>query len=272
MKGKSILYISSELFPYFEESPISKKTLIAPKEMLKKGNDIRIFIPKYGFINERRYQLHEVIRLSGMNLVINDIDQPLIIKVASIPGEKIQSYFIDNDEYFKRKSAFSDENNEFYSDNDERAIFFARGVLETIKKLNWKPDIIHVHGWLAGLVPLYLKKFYKNEDFFADTLVATSLFNDSFEAKMNLDFINKLKFDGFDDIDIALLENPTYENLIQTSITHSDLVLKGEDKLPASVCEMLALLDVEVHDSCADSDIYESYSSIYQHLEITTDN
>ena len=160
MKNKRILYVSSEVIPYLPETEIASMSFEVPQMVNSKGGQIRIFMPRYGNINERRHQLHEVIRLSGMNLVINDFDMPLIIKVASIPKERIQVYFIDNEEYFKRKATFTDEDGNLFADNDERAIFFAKGVVETVKKLNWAPDIIHVHGWLASLLPLYLKRYY----------------------------------------------------------------------------------------------------------------
>ena len=156
MKNRKILYVSSEVVPYLPESEISKMSFEIPKMVNKQGGQIRIFMPRYGNINERRHQLHEVIRLSGLNLVIDDLDMPLIIKVASIPKERIQVYFIDNEEYFKRKSTFLDKEGKLFEDNDERAIFFAKGVLETIKRLNWSPDIIHIHGWMASLLPLYM--------------------------------------------------------------------------------------------------------------------
>ena len=266
MSGNSILYISSELYPYFPETNLSKRALIGPKEMSKDGNDVRIFMPRFGFINERRFQLHEVIRLSGMNLVINDIDQPLIIKVASIPGERLQTYFIDNDEYFKRKTVYADQNNKLHSDNDERAIFFARGVLETVKKLNWKPDIIHVHGWMASLIPLYLKKFYGFDSFFNDTSVVVSLFNDEFEGKLNENFIEKLKFDGFDLQDVISLTNPTYENLMRLAISYSDSVIKGEEQIPDSINAILPSFEnIDIHEYNEDP-VTKTYNSAYQQV------
>ncbi len=171
MNGKKILFVSSELVPYLPENEVSLMSYETPKMVNSNGGQIRIFMPKYGNINERRHQLHEVIRLSGMNLVINDMDMPLIIKVASIPKERIQVYFIDNDEYFKRKATFTDKEGNLFPDNDQRAIFFAKGVMETVKKLNWSPDIIHVHGWMASLLPLYLKKYYADEPLFADSKI-----------------------------------------------------------------------------------------------------
>ena len=162
MKGKKILYISSEVIPYMPQTEIATMTYALPKMVNEHGGQTRIFIPKYGIINERRHQLHEVIRLSGINLIIDDMDMPLILKVASIPKERMQVYFIDSEDYFKNRLVQFDKNNKLYKDNDERSIFFAKGVIETIKKLNWAPDLIHVHGCIASLLPLYLKNFYLN--------------------------------------------------------------------------------------------------------------
>ena len=196
MEDKRILYVSSEVVPYLAENEVSLMSYDVPKMVNDKGGQIRIFMPRYGNINERRHQLHEVIRLSGMNLVVNDVDMPLIIKVASIPKERIQVYFIDNDEYFKRKATFSDEEGVLYPDNDERAIFFAKGVVETVKKLNWVPDIIHVHGWMASMLPVYLKNFYKDEALFSETKIISSVYSQSFEGSLDAKMIDKIKFDG----------------------------------------------------------------------------
>ena len=205
MKDKRILYVSSEVVPYLPETEISSMSFEAPKMVNKQGGQIRIFMPRYGNINERRHQLHEVIRLSGINLVINDLDMPLIIKVASIPKERIQVYFIDNEDYFKRKATLTDEDGKLYNDNDERAIFFAKGVIETVKKLNWSPDIIHVNGWLASLLPIYLKEYYKNEPLFTESKIVTSVYNQSFDDTLNTDMINKIKFDNINEE--AILES-----------------------------------------------------------------
>ena len=199
MKDKRILYVSSEVIPYLPETEISSMSFEAPRMVNKQGGQIRIFMPRYGNINERRHQLHEVIRLSGINLVVNDLDMPLIIKVASIPKERIQVYFIDNEEYFKRKATFTDEDGKLFEDNDERAIFFAKGVIETVKKLNWAPDIIHVHGWMASLLPLYLKEYYKDEPLFNDSKIVTSVYEQSFDEELNNELVNKVKFDEIKD-------------------------------------------------------------------------
>ncbi|WP_242131165.1 glycogen/starch synthase [Aestuariivivens marinum] len=232
MKDKRILYVSSEVVPYLPETEISSMSFEAPRLVNQQGGQIRIFMPRYGNINERRHQLHEVIRLSGINLVINDLDMPLIIKVASIPKERIQVYFIDNDEYFKRKATLTDEDGKLFSDNDERAIFFAKGVIETVKKLNWSPDVIHVHGWLASLLPLYLKEYYKDEPLFNESKIVTSIYNQSFDDTLNKDMFDKIKFDNIDDNAIKPLEEPTYNNLMKIAIDYSDALIVGSETIP----------------------------------------
>ena len=195
MKNKKILYVTSEVIPYLPETEISSMSFEIPRMINKQGGQIRIFMPKYGSINERRHQLHEVIRLSGLNLVINDLDMPLVIKVASIPKERIQVYFIDNEDYFKRKATFNDENGKLFKDNDERGIFFAKGVIETIKRLNWPPDIIHVHGWLSSFFPLYLKEVYKDEPIFQNSKIITSIYGTGFAGSLNKKLEDKIIFD-----------------------------------------------------------------------------
>ena len=239
MEDKRILYVSSEVVPYLAENEVSLMSYDVPKMINDQGGQIRIFMPRYGNINERRHQLHEVIRLSGMNLVVNDLDMPLIIKVASIPKERIQVYFIDNDEYFKRKATFTDEEGVMYADNDERAIFFAKGVVETVKKLNWVPDIIHVHGWMAGVLPLYLKNYYKDDALFADTKIVTSVYGQSFEGNLNEKMIDKILFDGIEKEAVALLETPNYENIIKVCVNNSDAVIIASENVPATLTKFI---------------------------------
>lgn len=239
MEDKRILYVSSEVVPYLAENEVSLMSYDVPKMINNQGGQIRIFMPRYGNINERRHQLHEVIRLSGMNLVVNDLDMPLIIKVASIPKERIQVYFIDNDEYFKRKATFADEEGVMYPDNDERAIFFAKGVVETVKKLNWVPDIIHVHGWMAAMLPIYLKHFYKNEALFSETKIVTSVYSQSFEGTLDIEMINKIKFDGIPVDAILDLETPNYENIIRATIIHSDAIIIASENLSPSLTKFI---------------------------------
>ena len=239
MKNRKILYVSSEVVPYLPESEISSMSFEIPKMVNKQGGQIRIFMPRYGNINERRHQLHEVIRLSGLNLVINDLDMPLIIKVASIPKERIQVYFIDNEDYFKRKATFTDLNGKLFDDNDERSIFFTKGVFETIKRLNWPPDIIHVHGWMTALIPLYFKQLYKDDPIFQKSKIITSLYGNEFDKTLNKKMLDKILFDEIDQKSITDLANPTYENLMKIAINSSDAVIKGSENISSELNDYL---------------------------------
>lgn len=239
MKEKRVLYVSSEVIPYLPETEISSMSFEAPRMVNNSDGQIRIFMPRYGNINERRHQLHEVIRLSGMNLVINDLDMPLIIKVASIPKERMQVYFIDNEDYFKRKATYADEDGNLFPDNDERAIFFAKGVIETVKKLNWSPDIIHVHGWLASFLPLYLKTYYDNEPLFENSKIVTSVYNQGFEGTLDKGLMDKIKFDGIEENLVAHLKEPTYFNVMKTAMDHSDALIAGSEELPSDLVDYL---------------------------------
>ncbi len=263
MKDKRVLYVSSEVIPYLPETEISSMSFEAPRMVNSKKGQIRIFMPRYGNINERRHQLHEVIRLSGMNLVINDMDIPLIIKVASIPKERMQVYFIDNEDYFKRKATFGDEDGNFFPDNDERAIFFAKGVIETVKKLNWSPDIIHVHGWLASFLPLYLRTYYANEPLFENSKIVTSIYNQGFEGKLNDKVIDKIKFDGIDEENIVELKNPTYESMMKVAINNSDAIIIGSQEIPESIEEYLKKLEKPVLNYHKIDEFSQAYLDFY---------
>jgi starch synthase len=263
MKDKRILYVSSEVIPYLPETEISSMSFEAPRMVNKQGGQIRIFMPRFGNINERRHQLHEVIRLSGINLVINDLDMPLIIKVASIPKERIQVYFIDNEEYFKRKATLTDEDGNLFPDNDERAIFFAKGVIETVKKLNWAPDIIHVNGWLASLLPLYLKEFYKTEPLFTESKIVTSVYNQSFEGTLDNNLIKKIRFDGIDSNALALLKTPNYTNLMKLAIDNSDAIIKGSKNLDKELDTYINASDKPKLDYFSPEEFAEPYTEFY---------
>lgn len=263
MNGKKILFVSSELMPYLPENQVSQMSYETPRMVNSKGGQIRIFMPRYGNINERRHQLHEVIRLSGMNLVINDMDMPLIIKVASIPKERIQVYFIDNEEYFKRKATFTDENGTLFPDNDERAIFFAKGVVETVKKLNWSPDIIHVHGWMASLVPLYLKQFYADEPLFAESKVVTSVYNQGFDGELDKDIVKKIAFDEISEDKVGTLSAPNYNNLLKVAVDYSDAVILASEEVPEELTEYVAGLEKPVLSYVPLQEFEEAYTNFY---------
>ena len=262
MKDKRILYVSSEVVPYLPETEISSMSFEAPRMVNKQGGQIRIFMPRYGNINERRHQLHEVIRLSGINLVINDLDMPLIIKVASIPKERIQVYFIDNEEYFKRKATLTDENGDLFDDNDERSIFFAKGVIETVKKLNWAPDIIHVHGWMASLLPIYLKEYYKDDALFTNSKIVTSLYNNGFSGALNQELKDKVGFDKVENLES--INEPIHENLQKIAIENSDAIIIGSEDLSADLIDYAKSLNKPVLDYHPEDDFADAYLEFYQ--------
>lgn len=263
MKDKRVLVVASEVSPYLPENELSTTSFQSAKMVNSIGGQTRIFMPRFGLINERRHQLHEVIRLSGMNLVINDMDMPLIIKVASIPKERMQVYFIDNDEYFKRKALFTDEDNMLFDDNDERAIFFAKGVVETVKKLNWAPDVIHVHGWMASLLPLYIKQYYKDDPLFADSKIVTSVYNNGFEGSLNKNFVDKIKYDNIEEAEIASIVNPNYNNIMINAMEHSDALIKGSEELPTELIDFMENCDKPILDFHSSDEFNEAYSEFY---------
>ena len=237
MKDKRVLVISSEVTPYMSESDISITAFETARIAHRKGVQTRIFMPRFGVVNERRHQLHEVIRLSGVNLIIDDIDVPLIIKVASIPKERMQVYFIDNEEYFKRKSVFTDDKGKLFEDNDERAIFFAKGVIKTVKKLNWAPDVIYLHGWFTSLVPLYLKKYFKDDALFKESKIVTSLYDDGFEGVLSKSLTKKIAFDSITDKDTKLIKEASFINLQKIAIEGSDFVIFGSENISEELKE-----------------------------------
>jgi starch synthase len=230
MSPKKILFITQEITPYLSETPIAVTSRYLPQAIQEKGKEIRTFMPRFGNINERRNQLHEVIRLSGMNLIIDDTDHPLIIKVASIQAARMQIYFIDNDDFFKRKATTVNDKGVEFEDNDERCIFYVRGVLETIKKLRWIPDVIHCHGWMTALTPLFIKTAYADDPCFKDSKVVYSLYNDEYKTPFNSNFANKVKFDSIKDKDLASIKESTdYESLTRFAIDYSDGVIQHEE-------------------------------------------
>lgn len=227
MDKKKVLYISSEIFPFVKESEISTTCNRLLTSMQDAGHEIRTFMPKWGPINERRNQLHEVIRLSGMNLIIDDTDHPLLIKVASLPAARLQVYFIDNEDYFQNHLFTNDRDGSEYPDNDERTIFFARGVLETVKKLRWNPDVIHCFGWMSALIPIYLKTGFKDEPTFRDSKIVLSLCDEGFTTPLNDRYNEKLLVRNMTTGDIGTFSAPFgFEELMKKSIDFSDAVVK----------------------------------------------
>ena len=268
MASRKILYVCQEIMPYLPESELSGLCRRLAQAMQERGNEIRTFMPRYGCINERRNQLHEVIRLSGMNLIINDNDHQLIIKVASIPSARIQIYFIDNDDYFARKAVLTDEEGKYFEDNDERAIFFARGVLETVKKLNWAPSVVHCMGWMSAITPIYLKKVFADDPLFRDVKIVVSLCNDRFDENLSADFANKIADEGVEDENLASLATPSYENLYRFVIDYADGVVVTSAEASEELVEyarqsgkpMLEYQDPEAPE------FFDNYKRFYEEL------
>ena len=239
MSGNRILYVCQEITPYLPDSDIAVGGRALLHAMYERGYEVRTFMPRYGVINERRNQLHEVIRLSGMNLIIGENDHQLVIKVASIPSIRAQVYFIDNDDYFSRKATTVDADGNFFSDNDERAIFFARGVLETVKKLRWKPDVIHCHGWFSSVVPAYLKSSLADDPMLKDIKVVLSLFDNGFEGELSSGLRSKIESEGIQGSDPKLLDKPCYCNIIEYVSAHVDGIVAEQEQLGPGVEDII---------------------------------
>ncbi len=231
MEKKKILFVSQEISPFLPKSEIASTARRIPQGIQEGGKEIRVFMPRFGSINERRHQLHEVIRLSGMNLIIDDNDHPLIIKVASIAQARMQVYFIDNEEYFKRKTTVTDDNNVEFDDNDERSIFFCRGVLETVKKLGWQPDVIHCHGWMTAPMGLYVKKIYSKDPHFADTRVVYSMYDNGFNKNWDVRLADKLKFDGIEEEAATDFTNTDFHSVTAGMMKYMDGVNVASEEL-----------------------------------------
>lgn len=228
-----ILYITQEINPYIKETEIAEICRQFPQYTIEKGCEIRTFMPCFGHINERRNQLHEVQRLSGLNVIIDDNDHPLIIKVATIQAARMQVYFIDNEDYFHRNGIAKDKEENFFDDNDERIIFYVRSVLETIKKLRWTPDIIHINGWIASLAPLYIKKTYASDPFFANSKIIYSVYKDDFECPIREGFDNRALLNDIEPQDVEILKGEILktENLHKLAINYSDGIICGSDTI-----------------------------------------
>ena len=235
MEKKKILYVSQEICPYMNESARGILSSALPQLMQESGKDIRIFLPRFGTVNERRHQLHEVIRLSGMNLIIDDFDHQLIIKVASIQQQRMQVYFIDNEEYFPRRQMFHDHEGNLLENNDERMIFYCKGVIETVRKLGWAPDVIHCQGWFTSLVPMYIKKLYSEDPLFENTKVIYSVFNNGYKGKLSENIIDKLLFENLEVNDLIGLKNLNVNTLNKFAISYADAVVQASEKINKTV-------------------------------------
>ena len=266
MEKKRILYVMQEIMPYLPETPMSKIGRFLPQKTQEGGKEIRTFMPRFGLINERRNQLHEVIRLSGMNLIIDDIDHPLIIKVASIQQARMQVYFIDNEDFFKRKFVFHDKKGKFFDDNDERTIFFAKGVLETVKKLGWAPDLVHCHGWFSSLIPLYLRTTYRDNPIFANLKIVHSLYDDDFKETMKKEFVEKMQSPEMSKKDLENYVDANYISLSKSAIDHADALIMGSENINKELLEYAKSTGKPILEFEENEEYHTSYNEFYDKI------
>ena len=269
MKAKKILFITQEITPFVPESERALIGRNLPQAIQERGHEIRTFTPKWGIINERRNQLHEVIRLSGMNLIIDETDHPLIIKVSSIQAARMQIYFIDNDDYFARKAILRDADENYFEDNDERAIFFARGVLETVKKLRWTPTVVHCHGWFSSIVPIYLKKVFADDPIFKEVKIVVSLYGDGFDKPLDAGMKEKIANEGVKDKKLSILDTPSYENLCRYVMEYADGIILASDAVTPEIIELVRnsgkpLLEYQSPDA---EDFFDNYNRFYDSIQ-----
>ena len=259
-----ILYAASEIHPFLTTSSVADFVRKLPQYMQEQGLEIRILVPRFGLINERKNRLHEVVRLSGMNITVRSDAKPLVIKVASIPNTKLQVYFIDNEDYFKRKAVFYDKDNHFFADNDARIVFFCKGVLETVKKLGWAPDIIHCHDWMTSLIPLYMKTTYRNDPVLKNARVIFTLYNRAFSHQFGEDFIEKVRTVGLRKDRLASLASADFKGLIETAIKYADRGVRSEALQDPYFQE---LPDAQALDYIENNEVgLEAYYNLYKKL------
>ncbi len=263
MAKTKILFITHEMSPFLELSKISEVTRQLPQAMQEKGFEIRILMPRFGNINERRNRLHEVIRLSGMNIVVDNNDNPLIIKVASIPAARMQVYFLDNEEYFQRKHVFCDNAGKFFEDNGERTVFFCKGALETVKKLGWAPDVVHCHGWMSALVPAYIKTAYKDDPTFKEAKVIYSLYNEALKENLGDKFASMAITGNMTASDLIPYQSGSYFDLYAGALSYSDMAVMACDDLCEDLLNIVKKADIPVFNAQND-DEFENYCNLYE--------
>ncbi len=268
MSKLRILYVASEINPFLQTTQVAEFVRKLPQAMQERGMEIRILVPRFGLINERKNRLHEVVRLSGINIAVGDEEKPLVIKVASIPNAKLQVYFIDNEDYFHRKSVFHDKEDRFYEDNDERAIFFCKGVLETVKKLGWAPDIIHCNDWMTSLIPLYAKTTYKNDPIFQTAKCVFTIYDNAFNFKFGDNLLEKVKMIDIEDSMLSHLKTADYNGFIKMAVEYSDAVIRGEEETNESLKNLTAELSKEkkINVISDDENFLDRHYTLYNEL------
>jgi starch synthase len=252
--------------PYTALSLVSDIAYRLPLYLNDNQCEIRILMPRFGTINERRHRLHEVVRLSGMNIIVNDDDYPLIIKVASLPGSRIQVYFLDNEEFFKRKSVFEDDNGEAFEDNIDRAVFFCKGAIETVRKFGWAPDIIHCHGWMTGLIPIYMRAAYKNDPLFQTSKIVYSIYDTLTQTFDYEDFASKASINNLSSDDLKDFKNGDSTDMHKGAVIYADAVIKGSE-VNDDLQKVLADCDKPILEQVDSTEIGKAYLEFYNTLE-----
>lgn len=268
MPQYKILYVANEINPFLETSEVADYVRQLPQNMQERGMEIRILVPRFGLINERKNRLHEVVRLSGINITVGDEEKPLVIKVASIPQAKLQVYFIDNEDYFHRKTVFHDKQDNFHSDNDNRAIFFCKGVLETVRKLGWAPDIVHCNDWMTSLIPLYLKTTYKNDPIFHNSKSIFTIYDNPFKYKFGADIIDKVLMMDIEKEMVDNLKSADFEGFLKIGMEYADAVINSKEETNSVMSKLLSEVskDKKLETIEKDENYLDSYFKIYNNL------
>ncbi len=265
MSKNKVLLVTQEMDPYTERSEMSEITRKLAQHIQDSGMEIRVLMPRFGTINERRHRLHEVVRLSGMNIIVDDDDFPLIIKVASLPEARMQVYFLDNEDFFRRKTMFEDDAGQPFEDNVDRMVFFCKGVIETVKKFGWSPDIVHCHGWMTSLIPLYLKTAYKLDPLFQHSKVVYSVYNDALEKSLTDIFLAKASINNITSDDLHAYQNGSGVTLHQGAIAYSDAIIRGSSFLGDTAETALQQFGKPVLEY-QQEDIPSAYTNFYQSI------
>lgn len=269
---KKILIVSQEMQPYLAVTQAAEIVNKLPQYLFEKGYEIRILMARFSDINDRRHRLHEVVRLSGINISIGDDDMPLIIKVASLPTSRLQVYFLENDDFFRRKGIFNNEQGKFFEDNAERMIFFCKGIFETVKKFGWPPDIIHCHGWFTSLVPMYARTTYKTDPIFSHSKIVTSIYNDKFEGTLNRNLQNKTVSKKLKAKDSEVLKEATHSQIMQTALQYSDGIITVSPEIVQNdpvLQEKLNNLNpkqLHTYHNFDNPQVFDEYINLYQKL------
>ena len=263
---KKILFVTQEMDPYTALSEISGIVRKLPEYVQNNQMEIRVLMPRYGTINERRHRLHEVVRLSGMNIIVDDDDFPLIIKVASIPNARMQVYFLDNDDFFKRKSVFTDDSGKPFKDNPERMIFFCKGVIETVRKFGWPPDIVHCHGWMTSLIPLFIREAYKTEPLFHNSKIVYSIYNNDMGSSFDGSFAEKAAINGMDEENLSAYLNGKGVELDKGASKYADALIRGSEELNSDLEEIFATTELPILGHQDEEELLGAYVDFYLSL------